>query len=1405
MKSLRTSVTVGWHLALLLLLLAGRPTSGAAAVAAHYAHGQVWITWDVEPSVRSACMSNVTYAVSNNAVIAITNCVPQTYAIWSSPTPFTNTAQATLAGRLFAQEWSATLLTSEIESSFGFRPTGFRIPNGLGGQRTLTTNEGLFVDTVRANFTRYYAVRPWGETSVLSNWLSAPVTATFSLAEPPTCHLQASGQKKSYPIEWFTTWVDGDNNPAARRPDFPLMGNSARRGIAHSFFVMQPKAGLPVTNNVPATLALHSGDNRAQMWLPGENGFDAIGLAPQDGYLIALEDRLWLLIDGEADDVNTRWLGWTRSFDPFTDLMSHPGAPTPWTNNLPASNEVVQTYTLNRLNWTLDWLIAHRGVDPDRVSVAGHSGGSMGGLLWSHAFPSRFSSANLYGNGIGDFPNTYMHWKMQGLRDQNLATTLTNRAGVAVRTRDVVELNTSLSPLRDTPFTRVFMGKREENWIFDDDRDYRGDVIANFRLADTRGPGVALFWDLREHGVEGWTYQNMTNKLANPPNCSPNNTVSISASWGINDLWVPSFTNQFQRDDAANQVRYRAAQSYPAFFNLQARGGHGNPGEIIYTNTVTMALPLPYDTTEPYDGLVTAEDCYPPFTGDKRGTWGGYFDWETNIVETPTNWAAVLFLVGTNSAFNPLEISPNATRVTDVALRRPQQFKPLAGALVTWELRNAANNVLFQSGTSIVGVDDLVTVTNLTIPRDPVRARLILSAPLPAPPCSPAPTFYARLLTNAALELRWVACTNYAYQVETTGNFLQWQPLTSPLAAPPGGGWMTNIVSATDVYQFFRLHVLPLTNSPLPSMPGVYSLHTTHAGIPRHYRLNIPVGYTGAAPAPLALILHGHNQTADTFATLHPGLATHANAQGVILVLPDSTSNERGTGWNDSETTPENPVDDVSFLLALINQVDATLNVDRKRVYAGGFSNGGQMCHWLAGHTTNVFAAIAAVGSAVAGSYGGDVLITNPPPTGPIPALIVNATNDCKRPYWGGLNEDDVLQPPAFASVAHYTNADFCVPVPLMSTNYFVTNNGAISRFAACPNNGLGPMALVTNLVIREHYQLTCTPGTEVLFVTLTDGGHNWPDAADNVGFDANREVLDFFLRHCNCKATGAVETLVVPTAPGLYDLRLCDQGYSRIFRLAIPASYNPAVATPIVFTFHGGGQTMSEFASQHPALFTKCNSEGVILVLPQATIHPQNGRTLWGNKPFEVVVDEVAFFTNLLEHLDAELNLDRKRVYASGFSNGGSLSHYLASTTTGLLAAIAPVCAQTGWNDPVTGLIPTPPPPLEAMPVLMVRGTLDPDRPFNGGPNTDTPPVLCRSATDDTDYWTSADACIGGPVTTSVLNVTTYHYQVCVGTTEVILVAVGGMAHLWPDAADGFNYDANVSVIDFLLQHARP
>jgi len=656
--------------------------------------------------------------------------------------------------------------------------------------------------------------------------------------------------------------------------------------------------------------------------------------------------------------------------------------------------------------------------------------------------------------------------------------------------------------------------------------------------------------------------------------------------------------------------------------------------------------------------------------------------------------------------------------------------------------------------------------------------------------------------SNDNIHFVWPVTTNFDSQLESTAGFMHWQRIWPPYPAPASDGSMSRMLSVSNEVEIFRVRYDLLFNSPIPTVPGTYPLSFVSGGLARTFRLNVPTNYNPAVSAPLAFMIHGHGQTAGSFAALHPDLAQIAQSSGMILVFPQSTESERGTGWVNYDPEPGEPyVDDVQFILDLLEHLAATLNIDRQRVYAAGFSNGGQLVHYLGARTTNTFAAYASIASSHGGSRGGTNIVYTPPPLEPMSILIVNATNDCARPFFGGPTPQGSIQPAAIEAAHHWTTNNICLDDPFVKAVTNVINSSTRPNFPDdCPDAQPPPNTPWTNTVQRTTW-IGCTSWVEVVFVELSDGGHLWPDADDNVGFDTNAEVIDFFNRHCRCDQPSP---LVVPTTPGNFLRELCDQGYRRQFRISVPTGYVAAVSSPLVFTFHGGEETIAGFTAQHPELYTKCNIEGLILVMPQATDHPQTGQTLWGNKPFDRVVDDNAFVLNLLGILDGALNLDRKRVYACGFSGGGSFSHYLGITTTNRFAAIAPVCTMSGWNDPDTGALVVPPPALQPIPVLMVRGNLDARRPYNGGPNNTG--QLTFSAAEDVDYWTNQNSCTSTVLTNSLaINVTQFTHPNCTGTTEVQLIRIGGMPHIWPDAPDGFNYNANVDVIDFLLTHVRP
>jgi hypothetical protein len=150
--------------------------------------------------------------------------------------------------------------------------------------------------------------------------------------------------------------------------------------LPHNFSVTFSASGPRPATNIHACTAFHSGGAQAKMWLPENTPFKSVGLAPAGQLLMAVEDRFFNIRNGVVDAESIAAPGYVPSIDPFFDhqvglvLTSPP-------DKLPASDEVVVPYPLNRLNRTLDWLYAHKKVDSNRVALVGHSGGAKGSLM----------------------------------------------------------------------------------------------------------------------------------------------------------------------------------------------------------------------------------------------------------------------------------------------------------------------------------------------------------------------------------------------------------------------------------------------------------------------------------------------------------------------------------------------------------------------------------------------------------------------------------------------------------------------------------------------------------------------------------------------------------------------------------------------------------------------------------------------------------------------------------------------------------------------------------------------------------------------------------------------------------------------------------------------------------------
>lgn len=141
----------------------------------------------------------------------------------------------------------------------------------------------------------------------------------------------------------------------------------------------------------------------------------------------------------------------------------------------------------------------------------------------------------------------------------------------------------------------------------------------------------------------------------------------------------------------------------------------------------------------------------------------------------------------------------------------------------------------------------------------------------------------------------------------------------------------------------------------------------TADGRERSYILYVPTGYDAAAPAPLVLVLHGFSQ--DATEMVRWGWVEAAEAHGFVVAAPNGTPQRANArAWAAGGREDPNDVDDVGFLLQLIDQLAADYTTDPARVYAAGFSAGGNLLFRLACEAPGRLAAIAPV---AAGPQGG--------------------------------------------------------------------------------------------------------------------------------------------------------------------------------------------------------------------------------------------------------------------------------------------------------------------------------------------------------------------------------------------------------------------------------------------------
>lgn len=250
--------------------------------------------------------------------------------------------------------------------------------------------------------------------------------------------------------------------------------------------------------------------------------------------------------------------------------------------------------------------------------------------------------------------------------------------------------------------------------------------------------------------------------------------------------------------------------------------------------------------------------------------------------------------------------------------------------------------------------------------------------------------------------------------------------------------------------------------------------------------LVVPNTYNAELSAPLIVLLHGYGSSGSG-QDEYMKFSALADRFGYLLATPDGTvetGGEKRRFWNASKACCnffESQLDDSAYVMSIINTVQAQYNIDPRRIYLIGHSNGGFMSYKTAYEHSDVIAGIASL----AGAEATEAL---PAPANPVHILQIHGTADGTIAYTGSDIRGNVY-PGAQETVARW------------------------AAYNGCEAQGkvVGTLDLERNLegleTTRTSYAQGCAIGGSTELWTIAEGSHI-PAISDNF----SEEVIEWLL-----------------------------------------------------------------------------------------------------------------------------------------------------------------------------------------------------------------------------------------------------------------------------------------------------
>jgi len=264
----------------------------------------------------------------------------------------------------------------------------------------------------------------------------------------------------------------------------------------------------------------------------------------------------------------------------------------------------------------------------------------------------------------------------------------------------------------------------------------------------------------------------------------------------------------------------------------------------------------------------------------------------------------------------------------------------------------------------------------------------------------------------------------------------------------------------------------------------------------RTYSVYIPDKYQADLKVPLLFNFHGGSGNIASQIAI-ADMRPIADTAGFILVYPQAFPDPNDGGSTNWTHKSPSTIDDIIFVEAMIDTLMTEYSIDTDRVYACGYSNGGELAFELACRLSHRIAAI--------GSVARTIFIetfNNCTPSHPTAVISIHGTkDDYDGITFGGITYYISLEDlnKYWTTYNNTDNTPTILPLPDMDSS----DGSTVEHYAW--NNGDGCVSV-------EHFK-------------IIQGGHDWPGSFGNMDINASLEIWNFVSKYnlnglINCLST---------------------------------------------------------------------------------------------------------------------------------------------------------------------------------------------------------------------------------------------------------------------------------------------